>query len=168
MKRLAQLATATVLAAALLSAGATAATKLTTKFKDWEVYQHSGSPADICFATSKPKETAPRGISRDSAYFYVSAWPKDGVKAEISLKLGYEIEQGSDVVVQIGNGRFRLFPKGDKAFVRDPRDELKLIEAMKGGSFMVVTAKSESGTSTKDTYSLIGVTKAIGAIDSCS
>ncbi|MEL6871516.1 MAG: invasion associated locus B family protein [Pseudomonadota bacterium] len=168
MKAFAKLVLVSTLAGALTAGAASAATKLTTKYRDWEVYQHKGTPADICFATSKPKETAPRGISRDSAYFYVSAWPKDGVKAEVSLKLGFEIATDSDVVVQIGNGRFTLFPKGDKAFVRDPRDELKLIEAMKNGSFMVVTAKSEAGTSTKDTYSLIGVTKAINAIDNCT
>ena len=142
-------------------------TKLVIESKDWTVYQHTGEPDNICFATSQPKETDPRGINRSSAYFYVSAWPKDGVKAEVSLKLGFNIKAGSDVEVQIGNGRFSLFPKGDKAFVNDPQQELKLIDAMKRGSFMTVTAESDQGTRIKDTYSLIGVTQAINSIDNC-
>jgi len=142
--------------------------KLVGEFKDWQVHENDGVPARICFATSQPRETSPRGISRNAAYFYVSAWPKDGVKAEVSLKLGFTAPDDSNVLVQIGSNRFQLFAKGDKAFVADPRDELKLIAAMKRGSFMTVTAKTSNGATVKDTYSLIGVTQAMNAIDRCS
>ncbi|MEL6227106.1 MAG: invasion associated locus B family protein [Pseudomonadota bacterium] len=141
--------------------------QLVGEFRDWQVHEHSGQPAKICFATSQPKETSPRGISRSTAFFYVSAWPKDGVKAEVSVKLGFQAPGDSNVLVQIGSSRFNLFAKGDKAFVEDPRDELKLLDAMKAGSFMVVTANTTSGSRVKDTYSLIGVTAALNRIDGC-
>lgn len=169
MRKLAHALTATALLFGLsASQAALAQTKLVNEYKDWTVYEHSGRPADICFTTAQPKETEPRGISRSSAYFYVSNWPKDGVKSEVSLKLGFDAQAGSDVIVRIGGSRFRLFSKGDKAFVSDPQQELKLIDAMRRGSFMVVEANTSGGASVKDTYSLIGVTAAIKAIQSCS
>jgi hypothetical protein len=141
--------------------------KLVSEFKDWKVHHSDGTAQQICFASSQPKETQPRGISRRSAYFYVSAFPGDGVKAEISLKLGFSAQNSSSVVVQIASGRWQLFTAGDRAFVSDPRDELKLIDAMKRGSFMTVTANTSNGTEVKDTYSLLGVTNAINSIDDC-
>ncbi|MEM9026912.1 MAG: invasion associated locus B family protein [Pseudomonadota bacterium] len=163
---------AAILAFAMVSTVAYAQSEGPTKevstFKDWKTFEHRGAPGDICFATSQPKETEPTGVSRESAYFYVSAWPSDGVKSEVSLKLGYAIKSDSTVTVEIGNARFSLFSKGDKAFVSDPNEELKLVNAMKRGSFMTVTATSDSGTQTKDTYSLLGVTAAINAINSCT
>lgn len=152
-----------------LSAVGTASAKptLVSEFKDWKVHRNEGAPANICFATSQPKETEPRGISRRSAYFYVSSFPADGVKSEISIKLGFSGNEDAPVQVSIGSSRFTMFVKGDKAFVSDPRDELKLIDAMKRGSFMTVTSATASGTNVKDVYSLIGVTAAIDAIANC-
>ena len=61
-----------------------------------------------------------------------------------------------------------LFAKDDKAFVADPTEELKLIEAMKRGSSMKVDATSDSGSSTSDTYSLMGISAALrGLSDTC-
>ena len=67
-------------------------------------------------------------------------------------------------LTSIGNSRFALFTKGDKAFVSDATQELKLIDSMKRGSFMTVRAVTNDGTSISDTYSLIGVTAAVNAL----
>ena len=139
-------------------------TKVVQKFNDWVLYSHSGAPNEICFLSAQPRETTPQGYQRERSYFYVSAWPKDGVKAEISVKLGKELQNGSDVQIQIGNSRYKLFTKGDKAFVEDPTQELKLIDSMKRGSFMVVRATVADGTAVSDTYSLIGVTNAVNTL----
>lgn len=158
------------LAIALLASSAIAQESPTRKveeFRDWTTYEHRGAPGDICFAVSTPKETTPAGISRDDAYFYLSAWPKDGVKSEVSIKMGYDIRENSSVVVEIGNESFELFSKGDKAFVSDPNEELKLVNAMRRGSTMVVRGTSEANEQTTDTYSLIGVTAALNAVNAC-
>jgi hypothetical protein len=53
--------------------------------------------------------------------------------------------------------------------VKDPADEAKLITAMQGGSTMVVTGTSLRGSTTKDTYSLSGISAALDKIhSSCS
>jgi len=140
------------------------ATKVVEKFKDWVLYSHSGAPAKICFISAQPREKKPAEYDKDPSYFYISAWPDDGVKAEISVKIGKELQNGSDVSIQIGGSRYKLFAKGDKAFVGDATEELKLIEAMKRGSFMVVRATVSDGTALEETYSLLGVTAAVNSL----
>ena len=81
--------------------------------------------------------------------------------AAARFNLGTALKDQSPAQVSIGNTRFSLFTKDDKAFVGDAAEELKLIDAMKKGSFMVVQATSGTGASIKDTYSLIGVTQGI-------
>ena len=86
------------------------------------------------------------------------------MKSEISLKLGYKIKTGSDVVVNIGTATYTLFGKDDRAFVADPTQELKLLDEMKKGSKLQVQATSERGTATTDTYSLAGLSQALKAL----
>jgi hypothetical protein len=158
------IALAGAVALCLTSTFAAAQTTVVNTFKDWTLYSHTGEPADICFLTSQPKEATPAGARGDRSFFYVSSWPKDGVKAEISIKIGRPLKGGAPVIVQIGNNRFELFTKGDKAFVSDPTEELKLLDAMKRGSFMVIKLTTQEGQLATETYSLIGVTKAINTL----
>lgn len=150
---------------AAIGTAASAATLVKT-YRDWSLFSHEQSDKKICFAATQPKDSAPS--DREGVFFYVSAWPKDGVKSEVSVRLGYKIKQGSTVKVSVGSDSFDLFAKDDKAFVADPTEELKLIEAMKRGSSMKVEATSDSGSSTSDTYSLMGISAALrGLSDTC-
>jgi invasion protein IalB len=158
------------LAAAVIvaTASAVSAATLVKTYRDWSLFSHEKSDNKICFAATQPKDSTPAGANREGVFFYVSAWPKDGVKSEVSVRLGYKIKQGSTVNIDIGGSGFDLFAKDDKAFVADPTEELKLIEAMKRGSTMKVEATSESGSSTSDTFSLLGISAALkGLADTC-
>lgn len=139
-------------------------TKTVNKFSDWTKYSHEGAPGDICFITSQPRETKPADVERDRAYFYVSSWEKDGIRNQISVLLGYEMDDKAEISIRIGSRSFTLFAKDNKGFVGDGTDELQLLDAMKRGNFMTVTARTKDGTETTDTYSLIGVTAAINAL----
>ena len=116
------------------------------------------------FVASQPKDTEPKAAARDGAVFYVAAWPKDGIRSEASLRQGYRAKAGSEVLVAIGNETFMLFVADDRAFIGDPIAELKLIEAMKKGSKMVVTGTTVDGMTTVDTYSLAGIKQALQAM----
>jgi invasion protein IalB len=153
--------TAIASAFVLAATSAAPAANLVKTFRDWSLFSHTEAQSKICFAASQPKESTPANSKRDPAFFYVSAWPKDGVKSEVSVRLGYPIKKGSTVTVDIGGTSFDLFAKDDKAFVADPTQELKLIEAMKRGTIMKVEATSEQGTTTADSYSLMGISNAL-------
>lgn len=163
MKNLFQLAfLASFLGAVLqFTMSATAATVVAGTYGDWSLHINESASSKICFAAAEPKEKLPQGSNRATTAFYVSAWPKDGVKGEVSVKLGYPIKAQSDVTVLVGKDEFKLFSKDERAFVSDPTQELKLIETMKKGSSLVVKAKSERGTATTDTYSLAGFAQAM-------
>ena len=148
----------------LLAGGAAAQTKLVATYGTWSYFAHESSQARICFALSTPQSSEPAGVRRDPTYFYISAWPRDGVRSEISVKIGYPFRKGSEVTVTIGSDSFKLFTQDERAFVSDPFEELKLIEAMKKGTVMIVQGTSERGTTTKDTYSLSGVSKAVQSL----
>lgn len=141
------------------------AAKLVDKAGDWSMFIHDGAEKKICFIASQPSSSTPKDAKRDQPFFYVSAWPKDGVKSEVSVLLGYPVKKGSDVIVTISPSTFKLFAQGDKAFVADPTDELKLIDAMKRGSTMEVSATAEDGVETTDKFSLSGVTASIKNLD---
>jgi invasion protein IalB len=136
------------------------------KHGDWTMFTAEAGGSKLCFVTAQPAESKPEGARRDPIHFYVSAWPKEGVKAEISVKLGYPLKKGSQPTVSVGPQSFKLFVKDDKAFVADPTAELKLIDAMKKGAKILVEATSERGTATSDTYSLTGFDKALQALSS--
>ena len=161
--------TSIVFAAALAVAMSTSsayaqATKVIQKHQDWVLYSHTGDPATICFIAAQPREKKPVGYSKQTSFFYISAWPDNGIKAEVSVNIRKELESNSAVTVQIGGSRYRLFTKDNKAFVEQPNEEIKLIEAMKRGSFMVVRATIDDGTAIEETYSLLGVTAAVNAL----
>lgn len=141
---------------------------LVKTYRDWSLFAHDKSETKICFAATQPKDSSPAGASREGVFFYVSAWPKDGIKTEISIRLGYQIKEGSTVRVSVGSNSFDLFAKDDNAFVADATDELKLIDAMKRGSSMKVDATSDAGSTTSDTYSLMGISAALrGLSNNC-
>lgn len=133
-------------------------------YGNWSLNATLDAASKTCFAATSPTQKEPVGANRAPVVLYVSAWPKEGVKSEISVKLGYKIKGGSEVVVTVGPATFKLFSKDDRAFIADATQELKLLDEMKKGSKLVVQATSERGTATTDTYSLAGLTQALQAL----
>ena len=56
---------------------------------------------------------------------------------------------------------FDLAVEGEWAWPPSPSDDTKIVAAMKRGARAVITAQSERGTVTKDTFSLKGFTAAV-------
>ena len=56
---------------------------------------------------------------------------------------------------------FELITEGEWAWPATEGEDLKVVAAMKRGTEAVLTARSERGTQTKDTFSLLGFTAAL-------
>ncbi len=152
----------TVLLASLAPLVANAqATTVEGTFGSWSLYSNESAGSKLCFAAATPTEKKPATANRGPTLLYVSAWPKDGIRSEVSVKLGYPLKPDSTVTVTIGTDTFSLFPKEERAYVADATQELKLVEALKKGSKADVTATSARGTETTDTYTLTGLTQAL-------
>ena len=156
------------LAAGLLFAASPAyaqTAKLLKSFDDWQVFVHEANSEKVCFAASAPKETLPKGVNRGSIFLYLTTWQKDGVHNELSVKIGYTLKPESVPTVAVGSEQFELYAKDDKAFMRDPAEEQKLVDAMRKGASMTIKGTSSRGTDTEDKYSLIGLTAALGHVE---
>jgi uracil-DNA glycosylase len=136
-------------------------------FSDWSSYMAEEPKGKICFAASQPKSQEPKNLNREPPFFYISAWPREGVKSEVSIKIGYPFKKGSEATVTVGSTAFKLFTQNDRAFVGDAAQEQKLIEAMKKGSTMQVQGTSERGTMVTDTFSLSGLAQAMQSLSEC-
>lgn len=146
-----------------LGAAATGAQLLGTH-ADWKIYRHGTGGESMCFAVTEASEANPAGGERQKPHVYVTAWPKAGIKAEISVLVGLALKKGTEIRVDVDGSRFELFSDGDRAYVGDADEELRLLEAMRRGKSMTVSATSETGKPTRDSYSLSGVRAAVQAI----
>jgi hypothetical protein len=140
---------------------ATVKARLIEKIGDWSVFIHEGANGRVCFAAAAPSDMQPKAAKRTSVVFYVTSWPKDGVRNEVSVRLGYDIKEKSTASVTAGGQRFVLPGEKDKAYTKDAADERKLLAAMAAGGPMIVKATSEKGTATTDQYSLEGASAAV-------
>ena len=139
--------------------GAETMTRVDT-YGDWTLLTDSAIPHLFCFVTSEPKSSTPNNAQREAPRAYISAWPKDGIRGEVSFRMGFKIKKSTQGTASVGAGGFKLFGSSDRAFVSDSTQELKLIEEMRKGSSMTVAIASDHGTVT-DTYSLSGVGTAL-------
>lgn len=153
------------LVAPLSAAQAEDVSKLTS-IADWALFTDEKSPHLFCFITSEPKSSTPADTPRELPRIYISAWPKDGVKSELSVRLGFPAKKNSEISAAAGTQSFRMFASDDRAYVQDATGELKLVDAMKKGAKLVVTATTATGTNVTDTYSLSGLGQAIQELQS--
>ena len=160
---------ASVCAGVILVSGPTPAkpATLVNTFSDWTLYSNEDGGGKVCFLAAVPAQTQPAGLARAAAVAFISAWPKDGVKSEISFKIGFPVKKATEpiagVIGQIASS-YKLFVKDDRAFVADATQELKLLDALKKGSKLTVQATSGDGTTVIDTYSLQGFTAGLQAL----
>ncbi len=140
------------------------AMKPLVKYRDWSVYQHKGADDTLCFAASAPKDMTPKEVKRSEVLFYITRWKSNPKKAQISILIGYPFKEGSKPDIKIKAQEFKLFVKGDKAWIRDEGDEAQLLASMRRGAKMTVTGLSAQGIVTTDQFSLSGISKALNKI----
>lgn len=128
---------------------------------DWVLYTDAKTPHQFCFVTSEPKSSEPADTAREAPRIYISAWPAEGIKGEVSVRLGFPPKRASEISASIEPASFKLFSADERAYVQDQTQELKLVDAMKKGSKLTVSATTATGTAVTDTYSLTGLGQAL-------
>lgn len=134
---------------------------------DWAVYV-AGSPKE-CYVMTQPKTSdARRGgasveVERGVIRLFVSFRPSQNVANEVSFRAGYPLAEA--VRVEIGADTFSLSPgTGESiqwAWPPSPAEDARLVAGMRRGADAKVTGVSTRGTTTIDTFSLIGFTAAV-------
>ncbi len=164
-------AAALALVATLAVDGAAAQTnERVAAFRDWSVFTPS-NPRE-CYIVAQPSSsTAQRGgetvsVRRGEIRLFVTIRPEAGVDKEVSYTGGYPFRDVSTVDVSIGSDTHILNvgsgDGGEWAWPATPEKDADLITDMKAGATATITAISSRGTTTRDTFSLLGFTAALG------
>ena len=129
------------------------------KYKSWEAFTYNGGNGKICFAQTIPLDRAPKNFKRDPSRLFVTFRKNEKIKNELSVTSGHMYKKSS-VMAKSGKNEFLFFSQGNFAWLIDGEEEFNLIKTMKRDSKLSVTARTSTGTETKDMYSMMGVTKA--------
>jgi len=153
-----------------LSGGALAqdVTKLGT-FNQWSAWKSSDSTGPICYISSDPEEMLPTNVDHGEVHFFVIHRQGLGTRREVQALMGYNLKTGSVPTAALDGKSYDMVIEGPAAWLASPGDEPGFVDGMKAGRELVVKATSQRGTNTSYSYSLSGVTAAMGAIDkACS
>lgn len=135
--------------------------------RDWSVFEAEQGGNKICWIVSRPtKSVALRGgkqvqVNRGDIYLMVAVRPADGVENEVSFIAGYPFEKGSEVEAEVGSATFTMFTNGENAWLRGPEEDAKAVARFRKGIDATVEGVSSRGTTTVDTFSLLGFTAAL-------
>mgnify|MGYP005812185447 CR=1 FL=1 len=131
-------------------------------FGDWGAFlAQQGGKKKTCYALAQPKERTPASLKRDPAYIFISSRPEENVHNEISIIMGFRMKDNGDAQADVSGTRFELISKGNNAWIKNPAEEGRFIEAMKRGSKLTIKAASAKGNATTDSYSLAGLAQAL-------
>ena len=128
-------------------------------FGDWGAYLAKGK-SKTCYALAMPQERKPEG-KKDSAYVFIADRPAEKVHNEVSIMMGFPIKESGPAQAKIGAVNFDLVAKGSNAWIKNPADEAKFVDALKRTGKLTVTAAPMKGKPTTDTYSLTGIKQAL-------
>ncbi|WP_244488010.1 invasion associated locus B family protein [Aureimonas sp. Leaf454] len=137
------------------------------QFNAWGSYSYTASGAKVCYILSTPTSMQPPSVDHGDIFFLVSQKPGQGVSYEPQAVMGYPMQEGSKVIVDIDGKKYTLFTRGESAWMENAAEEPQFVAALRNGTSMKVDAKSRRGTATNYTYSLAGVTAALKSIDDC-
>jgi len=146
------------------SAQETSTNQVATKTA-WAVFEDT-DPKE-CWAVSSPKETVNTrdgrvvAVRRGDILLMAFYRPGADVEGQLAFTGGYPFAKGSTVNLDIDGTGYELFTEGEWAWAASASDDAKIMTALKRGTNAVLTARSTRGTTTKDTFSLLGFTAAV-------
>lgn len=139
----------------------------------WKVFKGNEGKNAVCFMQSTPTKEEGTFSKRDNPLLTVTNRPGKKEFNVVSIKVGYPFKKDfeSPATVLLGKGKavpFKLFTNEDIAWAEDEKMDAALVKAMKAGQTIVVEGLSPKDTTSKDTYSLEGFSKAYEALcDAC-
>lgn len=135
--------------------------------RDWSVFASGEGAERVCWIVTKPtgwraeRDGRRVDVNRGDIYLMVATRPGQDVGNEVSWVAGYPIRENGSVRLDIGGENFALFASGENAWPEDAAADDRVVDAMKRGSEAVATGTSTRGTTTIDTFSLMGFTAAL-------
>jgi len=135
------------------------------KYGNWSVYSKSKT---LCYMIAEPEKSEGKYTVRGRVRIVVY---RNSEKIEnnnvVGFDFGYSFLKNADATIEIdAKESFQLNTFGQTAWTgTKTKTDKQIINEMTKGSKLIALGKSKRGTSTKDTYSLSGFTKAFKKIN---
>jgi hypothetical protein len=130
----------------------------------WRAIEAERAGRRVCFVISEPTSRMPADLKRDPGSLFVTLKSSSrGDGTEASIDFGFPLAATGHVAAVDDRG-FALMSRGETAWLRSEADEAAIVQAMRAGHEMRVTAKSRRGNTTTDVYSLKGFTAAFAEL----
>ena len=160
-----------ILGFSLISPGF-AASPPVAEYGDWRMFVSGSGQSINCYIAGEPKRSTPKAARRGDIFLIVAHRPGQGVRNEISVRIGYPFSATSEPFARVGSDEYGFFTgvqvengADEWAWLETLDDQNRLVTAMKRGNELVFKGTSARGTLTTDSYSLKGVTAAMKALD---
>jgi len=144
-------------------------------FKAWTAWTGADANGAMCYISAQPDDWSPKEVNgspvrRSPIHFLVINRKGLGTKNEVQTQVGYPFNaQAANVSATIDGKTFPMVTEGEAAWLAVEADEATFVEALKAGTKLTVNGTSQKGNKMSDSYSLSGVTAALGEINkACS
>ena len=131
-------------------------------FGDWGAYLAKGK-TKTCYALATPKDRKADGKS-EAAYVFIADRPAEKVHNEVSIMMGFPVKESGAPQAKVGSASFDLVAKGSNAWIKDPAEEAKFIDALKHAGRLIVKAPPLKGPVATESYSLAGLSQALDRV----
>ena len=144
--------------AILLLGGAAQARDALGIFDGWGAFKDENPYR--CFAIATPVEES-KGKWRPFAS--IGHWPDRNVRSQLHIRLSRERRASADVILTVGERRWRLVAGPYDAWAPSPRHDAFIIAKIRSARSMSVSSVAKDGSAFADTYRLKGAATAIDA-----
>jgi len=144
--------------AILLLGGAVQARDALGIFDGWGAFKDENPYR--CFAIAEPVAEN-KGTWRPFAS--VGHWPDRNVRSQLHIRLSRERRPSADVILTVGERRWRLVAGPYDAWAPSPRHDAFIIAKIRSARSMSVSSVAKDGAAFADTYRLKGAATAIDA-----
>ena len=139
-------------------------------FKAWTAWSGTDANGAMCYISAQPDDWTPKEVGgspvrRSPIHFLIINRKGLGTKNEVQTQVGYPFHPTSaNVTATIDGKTFPMVTEGEAAWLAVEADEATFVEALKAGTKLTVNGTSQKGNKMSDSYSLSGVTAALGEI----
>ena len=131
----------------------------------WTAYLAENKAGKVCYLVGQPEKSESAGIKRKPVIAMITHRTEDNVSNVVSFDEGYPLDEGRDVMLEVGPEKFPLFAKNDTAWARTADLDKTIVTALAKEKQAVLKAVPKKGRGTTDIYALAGFSKALALID---
>ncbi len=132
----------------------------------WSAFSAVVDGSKTCYIVSVPTDKQPTDRDHGEVFFMLASHSGEA-SLQPQFKVGYPFKDDSKVTLEIDGKKYVMFTRGDSAWLENAAEENAVVESMRTGKAMSVTAYSRRGTQTSYKYSLSGVTASLKDISGC-